>query len=72
MINSVKAKTFSESFEEQVDISEQLYGENINFSFGYNDVKKIVDEAQIYSEEIRVRVIDVIMQMRRRYEYLIK
>ena len=72
MIDSVRAKTFFESFEEQMDISERLYGENIRFSFGYSDVRNIVDEAEIYSEEIRERVVDVIMQIRRRYEYLFK
>ena len=70
MISKVKAKTFSESFDEQLDIAERLYGENIHFKFGYNEVKSIVNEADIYSEEERRRVIDIVMSMRRRYDYL--
>ena len=70
MIDKVKPKTFSNDFTEQVDIAESLYGECIHFSFGYSDVKNIVDKADIYSEDIRFRVIELVMQMRRRYEYL--
>ncbi len=70
LIDKVKAKTFSDSFTEQMDISETLYGENVHFSFGYKDVEEVVDQADMYSQEIRQRVIDVIMEMRRRYMYL--
>jgi hypothetical protein len=70
MIHRVKAKTISDSFEEQMSISEQLYGYNIHFNFGYNEVKSIADKAEIYDRDIRSRVIEIIMQMRRRYEYL--
>ena len=72
MIDNVRSKTFCDSFEEQLDIAEELYGQQIRFTFNYNDVKGVVDKADIYSEEIRFRVIEIIMQMRRRYEYLIK
>ena len=70
MIDRVKSKTISDSFEEQMSISEQLYGYNIHFNFGYNEVKNIADKAEIYDRDIRSRVIEIIMQMRRRYEYL--
>lgn len=72
LIDKVEAKTFCDDLEEQMEISEALYGENIHFTFGYNDVKKIVDAADNYSEEIRTRVIETVMQMRRRYSYLFK
>ncbi len=70
LIPRVKAKTFSDSFDEQLDIAEKLYGERIHFHFGYNEVAEIVNAATSYSEEIRNRVIGVIMEMRRRYSYL--
>ena len=70
LIKRVKAKTFCDSFEEQLEIAEKLYGENIHFSFGYEDVEKIVNKAVTYPIEIRHRVIEVILEMRRRYAYL--
>ena len=38
--------------------------------FEIDDVKEIVDKATIYDENIRLRVIELVMQTRRRYEYL--
>jgi hypothetical protein len=72
LIDTVKAKTFSDSFVEQLDIAEVLFGENVHFSYDYNYVKNVVDAAVIYSEEIRLRVTEVVMEMRRRYKYLFK
>ena len=72
LIRSVKPKTFCDDFAEQLEIAEMLYGSRVTFSFGYNDVEKIVDSASIYDAEVRKRVIDVVMQMRRRYEYLFR
>ena len=70
LIDKVKAATFCDSFYEQLEIAEKLYGNNIRFSFGYPDVEQIVNSADIYSDNIRLRVIDTIMEMRRRYIYL--
>ena len=70
LISKVKPKTFCDSFEEQLEISEKKYGENLHFTFGYNEVEAIVEKADIYPEEIRRRVIDVVMEMKRRYSYL--
>ena len=65
-------KTFCETFEEQIDIAEKLYGQQIQFSFAYADVKAILDQAVIYPSEIRQRVLDIIMEQRRKYSYLFK
>jgi len=70
LINDVKPKTFCDSFTEQLEISESLYGHNIRFEYGYNEVEAIINKATIYDEQIRKRVIDVIMETRRRYSYL--
>jgi len=70
LIDRVKPKTFSDSFEQQVMISEKLYGCNIHFNFNYNDICKILEEKTDYPKEITNRVIEVIMQMRRKYVYL--
>ena len=70
MISAARPKTFCESFDEQMDIAEKLYGEQIRFSFDYHTVKTILDQAPIYPEEVRQRVLDIIMEQRRRYTYL--
>ena len=68
----MKAKTICDSFDEQLDIAEELYGERIRFRFGYSDVERIVNAATGYDEEIRKRVIDIVMQMRHKYQYLFR
>ena len=70
MISHAKPKTFCESFDEQLDIAEALYGEQIHFHFCYHDVEAILDKADIYSQETRRRVLDLIMSQRRKYSYL--
>ena len=72
LIPMAKPKTFCESFDEQLEIAEKLYGQQIRFSFGYNEVKKITDQAVIYPPEIRQRVLDIVMEQRRRYAYLFR
>lgn len=70
LIDSVKAKTFSDDFDVQLDISEKLYGHNLKFSFTKKDVKRIIDACDIYPEEIRLRVETVIYDRMRKYTYL--
>ena len=70
LMKKARPKTFCEDFEEQADIAEQLYGETIHFRFGYHEVKSIVDRAEMYSAEIRQRVIDLVLARRQTYRYL--
>lgn len=71
MIPRVKPKTFCESFDEQLDIAEALYGNQIHFSFTYQDISDIVHGADgLYSPEVLQRVIDILMHQRRKYAYL--
>ena len=70
LIDKVRSKTFCDDFDEQLDIAEHLYGKQIGFHFGYREVKDIVDQCDIYDDDVRKRAVDVIMQMRRKYEYL--
>ena len=74
LIDSVKSKTFSTSFEEQTEISEMLYGINIEFTFTKKDVDNLLNskEAMIYSEEIRERVRKVIFEQMRKYPVYFK
>ena len=72
LIDSVESKTFSTNFEEQVEVSEKLYGSNIKFSFTKEDVDKLLsnEETSIYPLEIKERVRKVIFEQMRRYPYL--
>ena len=70
LIDSVKSKTISSDFEEQLDISEALYQNHIKFSFMMKDVKELLDNAEIYSEKERIRVERVIRVQMRKYQYL--
>ena len=70
LIDRVRPKSFCDDFAEQIDIAEKLYGRGIRFDFDRNTVAETVDGALQYSDEIRRRVIDTIMQMRRTYEYM--
>lgn len=70
LIDSVKSKTISSDFEEQLDISEALYQNHIKFSFTMKDVKELLDNAEIYSEKERIRVERVMRVQMRKYQYL--
>ena len=70
MKQDVKPKTFCDSFDEQLDIAEALYGQQIHFRFGYTEAKAILDRAEIYPPGIRRRVLDLIMSQRHKYQYL--
>ena len=70
LIPMAKPKTFCNDFDEQLEIAEKLYGQHIQFHFGYNDVKQLVEQAEQYPLEIRNRVLDIVMQRKRKYEYL--
>ncbi len=66
-LRETKARTFCDSFDDQLDISERLYGGQIKFSFTKKDVKELLDEATIYPPEIRNRVGDVIYMQMEKY-----
>jgi len=70
LIERCKPVTFCSSFDEQLEIAESLYGGHLHFSFGEKEITEIVDAAELYDQEIKDRVIEIIMQMRRKYEYL--
>lgn len=69
-IESVKAKTVCDSFEEQLELSEKLYGSNIKFHFDNSDVTRILDSISIYNDDEKSRVFDIIAEQRRKYQYL--
>ena len=48
----------------------QVFNACRSIDFGFDEVEDIVSKAEQYSDEIRSRVINTIMQMRRKYGYL--
>lgn len=70
LMGEVRAKTFCNSFDEQLDISEKMYGSHLKFSFTKKDVKALLDVATIYSEKERKRVEDIIYMQMEKYAYL--
>ena len=76
LIDGVKSKTISLNFEEQMEVSENLYGMNLKFSFTKKDIREIlalddnVNESCIYPLEIRERVEKIIYEQMRKYPYL--
>ena len=65
LVKRVKAKTFHDDFEEQLDTVEELYGRQIRFHFD----RAIVEE-QNYSNDVKERVYDLISRQMRKYQYL--
>ena len=71
-INMVKSKTICDSFYDQLKTSEKLYGNNLLFDYSYKEIKDIIDKANNYPLEIKQRVIDILLETRRKYKYLFK
>lgn len=50
LMKEAKAKTICDSFDEQLDISETLYGENIKFNFTQKDVRELLENVTEYTQ----------------------
>lgn len=70
LIENVKAKTFCSSFDEQLDIVENLYGQHIQFHFNKKELDSILDKESYYTEDVKKRVKDLLLSQRRKYQYL--
>ncbi len=69
LMDKVRPKTFADSFEEQLEISEKLYGRNISFTYGSKEIIEVVDSLPDYIEE-KDRVKEILFQSKRKYGYL--
>lgn len=70
LIDSVHSKTISSSFEEQMEIATELWGDQLKFDFTKSDVKKIIEDEPYYPEDIKSRVETIIYEQMRKYAYL--
>ena len=72
LIGKARPKTFCEDFDEQAEIASSLYGEQLRFHFGWREAQEAVNSADIYDEKVRRRVLDLIMERRRKYQILFR
>lgn len=74
LMKKCKPKTFCQDFDEQLDIAESLYGEQIKFHFTHADVDEALKALteDMYSEEVVSRVRTIIFEQMRKYGYLFK
>ena len=70
MRNEVKAKTFTEDLDEQLEIAEKLYGSHIHINAGRKEAEAIITAAEMYDEAIRKRVIDIVVSRIAKFGYL--
>lgn len=70
LMKEVRAKTICSDFDEQLDVSEQLYGVNLRFSFTKKDVKMLLENVTEYSAQEKERVETIIFSQMKKYEYL--
>ncbi len=70
LMANVHSKTISFSFNEQLDAVEEIFGDNIHFSFTKSDVSRLLDQEPYYPKDIKNRVRTVIFEKMRQYPYL--
>lgn len=70
LMNEAESKTISFDFDEQLDIAEALYGDNLKFSFTRQEVHDLLEGAAIYTKEERDRVERIICAQMHKYTYL--
>lgn len=70
MVDEVEAKTFCDDFYEQLDVSERLYGNHIQFAFSHKDVEALLQKDLGYDRKIIERVVKILHEQMRKYEYL--
>lgn len=70
LMKEVHSKTFCRSFDEQLDVAEDLYGRSLKFDFDEKVVEQLLDDEIYYPEEAKERIIEILREQRRKYQYL--
>ncbi|MCR5370368.1 MAG: hypothetical protein K6E83_06625 [Clostridium sp.] len=70
MIASVRAKTFSTDFAEQLEVCERIFGTRIRFFWNEKTVEELLDAENCYPENVKERVKRILLEQRQRYAYL--
>ena len=66
-IQNARAKTICDSFEEQLDIAEKLYGRQLSFTFTAEDIRDVLNAITLYDDAVKERVELILLEQRRRY-----
>lgn len=67
----IQAKPFDRDFDRQLDAAEELYGQNVKFSFGIKDIQReLADFEGIYEADILRRVEETLRYQIAKYQYL--
>ncbi len=69
-IRLAKAKTVCPDFNEQLDAAEELYGQQVRFSFDRKDIVALLEREPYYSQGIKGRVEQILAEQKRKYPYL--
>lgn len=72
LIPQAHAKTLSMDFDEQLEAVESLYGQSLKFSYNEHVISDLLEKDRYYPSEIKVRVRDILLQQRRKYQYLFR
>ena len=75
LIGEVQSKSISTDFDKQLDVAEELYGDQIHFSFTGHDIQTLCERMKSeteYDELVIDRVGEILLQQRRKYAYLFK
>ena len=70
LMKDVQSKSISTDFDDQLDVSEELFGENIKFSFSAKDVNELLNRISIYTKEEKERVLKIMEAQMYKYQYL--
>ena len=70
LIENAKPKTFCGNFDEQLDIAEELYGQQIQFMFDDKEADRLLNEEAGYPQDIKERVSTILRWQKHRYQYL--
>ena len=70
-MEEIEAKPFFSTFEEQTEVAEALFGNQLSFWFNVNDVKELlIKAAEFYPKDVLDRVDDTLHEQLRRFTYL--
>ncbi len=70
LMKQSQAKTICDDFDQQLDVSEAVSGENIKFNFTEKDVRELLENVTEYSQEEKCRVEKIICMQMKKYAYM--
>ncbi len=70
LLGTVHAKTFCTDFDQQLDMAEELYGQQIRFYFTRKDIENLLEQEKNYPQRVKERVEKILLNQMRKYEYL--